>query len=223
MINIYFHVIDPETSLILRNLRELRSKNIKLWFNKSDNKEAINFIKDKSLIEYKGADNELVCYMWNISEADTVPLFNNDGLFHLVSRCTSDKTDFVCIDSKEYAKNQLVLFQDAIHKKEFPKEFIKVPCYKDWGSLWEYLEEKQLFLFSLKDTTKFEKSSYTVQGATVYKEKTTGRYWYMDNLHKTHYEVFDHLGKKHIGEAGLDGVIDKTKADTDKKPILKNN
>ena len=161
--------------------------------------------------------------MWNISEAETVPLFNNDGLFHLVSRCTSDKTDFVCIDSKEYAKNQLVLFQDAIHKKELPKEFIKVPCYKDWGSLWEYLEEKQLFLFSLKDTTKFEKCSYTVQGATVYKEKTTGRYWYMDNLHKTHYEVFDHLGKKHIGEAGLDGVIDKTKADTDKKPILKNN
>lgn len=220
MINIYFHVIDPETSLILRNLRELRNQEIKLWFNKSDNKEAINFIKDKSLIEYKGADNELVCYMWNISETEVTPLYNNDGLFHLAFRYTLDKVDFICIDSKEYAKNQLVLFQDAIHKKEFPKEFIKVPCYKDWSSLWEYLEDKQLFLFSLKDIAKFEKCPYTVQGATVYKEKATGCYWYRDNLHKTHYEVFDRFGKKHIGEAGLDGVIDKTKADKGKEPIL---
>lgn len=220
MINIYFHVIDSKTTLILQKLRELRPRNIKLWFNNSDNKGAINFIKDKSLIEYNEVDKDLTCYMWNISDTVTVPLYKEDGLFHLISQYISDKTNFVCIDSKEYAKNCLVLFQDAIHKPEYPKEFIKVPCYKDWDSLWKYLEDKQLFSFSLNDTTKFEKCSYTVQGAAVYKEKTTGRYWYMDNLHKTHYEVFDHLGKKHIGEAGLDGVIDKTKVDKDKKPIL---
>lgn len=220
MINIYFHVIDSKSTLILQKLRELRPRNIKLWFNNSDNKGAINFIKDKSLIEYNEVDKNLTCYMWNISDTVTVPLYKEDGLFHLISRYISDKTNFVCIDSKEYAKNCLVLFQDAIHKPEYPKEFIKVPCYKDWDSLWKYLEDKQLFSFSLNDTTKFEKCSYTVQGAAVYKEKTTGCYWYMDNLHKTHYEVFDHLGKKHIGEAGLDGVIDKTKVDKDKKPIL---
>lgn len=220
MINIYFHVIDSKTTLILQKLRELRPRNIKLWFNNSDNKGAINFIKDKSLIEYNEIDKDLTCYMWNISDTVTVPLYKEDGLFHLISRYISDKTNFVCIDSKEYAKNCLVLFQDAIHKPEYPKEFVKIPCYKDWDSLWKYLEDKQLFSFSLNDTTKFEKCSYTVQGAAVYKEKTTGRYWYMDNLHKTHYEVFDHLGKKHIGEAGLNGVIDKTKVDKDKKPIL---
>ena len=220
MINIYFHVIDSKTTLILQKLRELRPRNIKLWFNNSDNKGAINFIKDKGLIEYNEVDKDLTCYMWNISDTVTVPLYKEDGLFHLISRYISDKTNFVCIDSKEYAKNCLVLFQDAIHKPEYPKEFVKIPCYKDWDSLWKYLEDKQLFSFSLNDTTKFEKCSYTVQGAAVYKEKTTGRYWYMDNLHKTHYEVFDHLGKKHIGEAGLNGVIDKTKVDKDKKPIL---
>lgn len=62
MINIYFHVIDSETSSILKILRNLRNQNIKLWFNTSDNKEAINFIKDKSLIEHKDIDNELVCF-----------------------------------------------------------------------------------------------------------------------------------------------------------------
>lgn len=36
MINIYFHVIDSKTTLILQKLRELRPRNIKLWFNNSD-------------------------------------------------------------------------------------------------------------------------------------------------------------------------------------------
>ena len=88
MINIYFHVIDQETNSILKILRNLRNRNIKLWFNKSDNKEAINFIKDKSLIEYKDIDNEIICYQWNILDTAIVPLYNNDGLFHLVSRYT---------------------------------------------------------------------------------------------------------------------------------------
>ena len=108
MINVYFHVIDSETISILKILRDLRNQKNKLWFNTSDNKEAINFIKDKKIIEYREADNELVCYLWNISDTEIVPLYNNDGLFHLAFRYTSDKTDFVCIDSKEYAKNQLV-------------------------------------------------------------------------------------------------------------------
>lgn len=222
MINIYFHVIDQETSFILKTLRELRNKNIKLWFNKSDNKDAITYIKDKSLIEYLGIDNELCCCMWNIDKMEIVPLYGNDGLSHLVSRSISDKTDFVCIDNRLYIKNQLVLFQDAIHKEEYPKEFIKIPCYKDWGSLFTYLENKGLFHFSLSDATRFKKCPNIgpVQGASVYKEIATGYYWYMDNLHRTHYEVFDSLGKKHLGEANLEGVINKKKADQNKRPIL---
>lgn len=222
MINIYFHVIDSETSSILKILRNLRNQNIKLWFNTSDNKEAINFIKDKSLIEHKDVDNELVCFLWNISGTATVPLYNNDGLFHLVSRYISDKTDFVCIDSKEYAKNQLVLFQDAIHKTEYPKELIKIPCYKDRASFFQYLEDKGIFSFSLKDKRRFQKCANIapVQGSSVYKEIATGYYWYKDNFHRTHYEVFDSSGKKHLGEADLDGVIDKNKADKNKRPIL---
>lgn len=222
MINIYFHAIDSETSSILKILRDLRHQDIKLWFNTSDNKGAINYIKDKKLIEHKDADNELGCYLWNITGTEIVPLYNNDGLFHLVSRYTSDKTDFVCIDNKEYAKNQLILFQDAIHKTEYPKELIKIPCCKDWDSLLLYLKDKGLFSFSLKDTKRFQKCANInpVQGESVYKELATGYYWYLDNFHKTHYEVFDPLGKKHLGEASLDGIIDKKKADKDKHPIL---
>lgn len=222
MINIYFHAIVPETSFILKILRNLRHQNIKLWFNTSDNKDAITFIRDKNLIEDEDADNELVCYMWNVARTEILPLYNNDGLFHLVSRYTSDKTDFVCIDSKEYAKNQLILFQDAIHKVEYPKELIKIPCFKDWDSLLSYLNDKGIFSFSLKDTRRFQKCANIdpVQGASVYKELATGYYWYLDNFHKTHYEVFDSCGKKHLGEASLDGILDKNKADKDKQSII---
>lgn len=222
MINIYFHVIDSETNQILRILRKLRHQDIKLWFNKLDCNTAVNYIKDKSLIEHKGADNELVCYLWNILEEKIDSLYNNDGLFHLISRYVSDKTDFVCIDSKDYAKKQLILFQDAIKKTEYPKALIKIPCYKDWDSLFEYLKDKGLFSFSLKDTQRFQKCANIgpVQGASVYKELTTGNYWYKDNFHKTHYEVFDSSGRKHLGEADLDGVIDKSKADACKRLML---
>ena len=41
-------------------------------------------------------------------------------------------------------------------------------------------------------------------------EINTGYYWYLDNQHKNHYEVFDR-SKKHIGTANMDGDIDTAK------------
>ena len=39
-------------------------------------------------------------------------------------------------------------------------------------------------------------------------------------FHKTHYEVFDSTGKKHLGEADMDGNLDEDKSDTSKSAIL---
>lgn len=222
MINIYFHVVDSETGLILEKLRKLRHREIKLWFNKSDNKEAITYIKDKSFIEYRESYNGLDCYLWNVSDIEIVPLYDNDGIFHMAFRYAFYGTNFVCIDSKEYVKKQLVLFHDAVNEIEYPKELIKIPCYKDWDSLFQHLKDNGIFSFSLSDTNRFQKCSHIdpIQGATVYKEIDTGYYWYMDNFHKTHYEVFDSSGKKHLGEANLNGFIDRNKVDKDKRPIL---
>ena len=64
--------------------------------------------------------------------------------------------------------------------------------------------------FSLKDATRFQKDKKIIQGQNVYKEISTGYYWYLDNLHKNHYEVFDRNGQ-HIGTANTDGVIDPNK------------
>jgi hypothetical protein len=70
----------------------------------------------------------------------------------------------------------------------------------------------------LRDTTRFRKTGLICQGRSIYIELTTGRYWYVDNLHKStpHLEVFDKTGKNHLGEADLDGNINYSKSDSDK-------
>lgn len=219
MINVYFHVINKDTRLILNKLRDLRHKNIVLWIKKSDIQGYIRYIKDINTIEHEDIDNNLRCFNWDIATETTTASY--EGLNHLVSRYVSYHTFFVCIDNKKCCGNQLVLFQDAKHKEEYPREFIKIPCYNNWDDFFDYLSTQDIFAFSLKDETKFVKCTgiNPVQGATVYKEKATGYYWYLDNLHKTHFEVFDATGKRHIGEADLEGNIDYSKADKEKSPI----
>lgn len=65
--------------------------------------------------------------------------------------------------------------------------------------------------FSLSGSSKFSETSQKMKGAKVYKECSTGYYWYRDTFHNTHYEVFDANGR-HIGEANLSGDLDMSKA-----------
>ena len=70
----------------------------------------------------------------------------------------------------------------------------------------------------LRDTIRFRKTSFRYDGRFIYCELTTGRYWYVDNLHEgkaAHVEIFDKRGF-HIGEADLQGNIDTAKKDKDK-------
>lgn len=221
MINVYFHVINKDTLSIFSNLRDLRHINIKLWFQRDDvqNRKDIIHVKDIDIIEHNCIDNSIGCFNWDIEEEKVMHLFK--GLNHLVSRCVLYGSSFVCIDDKKHCGNQLIFFQDAKHKAEYPKEFIKIPCYNNWEDFYNYLLNKNIFSFSLEDETKFVKCANInpVQGAIVYKEKDTGHYWYLDNFHKTHFEVFDATGKRHIGEADLEGNIDYGKADKRKSPI----
>ncbi|MDM8565696.1 hypothetical protein QUF74_08595 [Candidatus Halobeggiatoa sp. HSG11] len=70
----------------------------------------------------------------------------------------------------------------------------------------------------LCDKERFEKTTQTDQGRIRYREKNTGRFWYVDNLHfgtVAHIEVFDKHGK-HIGESNLQGNINYAKKDKKK-------
>ena len=70
--------------------------------------------------------------------------------------------------------------------------------------------------FTLKDATRFSKTRLVRQGQPVYKEISTNCYWYLDNLHKNHYEVFD-SEEVHIGIADKQGIVDTTKRKDDRR------
>jgi hypothetical protein len=71
----------------------------------------------------------------------------------------------------------------------------------------------------LHDISRFEATSRVQQGRRMYRERSTGDLWCLDNQHRykgTHFEVFDRHGE-HKGTATLDGVLDITKREKDRK------
>ena len=212
--NIYFPVIDDRTRPILLKLRDERASCIKLWFNASEEDQVVVKMRDKDIIQYPEINNELTCYLWDITSGTAIGQYS--GFEHLVSRCVSFDTEFICVVNKEYCNDQLVLFQDARHRDDYPQKFILVKCFSTYDALIAHLRKQGAFRFNLEDANKFKRcQNFLVQGAKVYQELSTGRYWYLDNLHKNHYEVFSST-KRHLGEADLDGNLDVSKADSSK-------
>jgi hypothetical protein len=71
----------------------------------------------------------------------------------------------------------------------------------------------------LRDKQRFQKTSFRCQGRAIYSEVATDRYWYVDNLHfgkSAHLEVFNQA-KSHVGEADIEGNIDESKRDQNKR------
>ncbi|MGP1509912.1 MAG: hypothetical protein ACTTIU_05180 [Treponema lecithinolyticum] len=95
--------------------------------------------------------------------------------------------------------------------------FIKKELYNLYSKNISYLpfEEPP---FSLSDETRFIKTGRHYQNMPIYKEIKTGYYWYNDYFHRTnkaHFEVFDAQGN-HIGEASMQGILNRQKFDKTK-------
>lgn len=220
-VNVYIKVIDEITLPILLWIHKVRSRNIQIWYDKNiaGDKAIISKLKTKLDIEFEGTDGSIRFFEWQLSQNGVECLYC--GLKHLISRQCMHDTKFVIIDNVRRSGSQMILFRDAEHEDELPDAFVKVPCFSSVDEVLNYCKAQGVFAFSLDDTTKFsyENGINPVQGAKVYKEISTGKLWYMDMLHKDHYEVFDSTGKIHIGEASIDGQIDTSKKDSDKKAI----
>lgn len=211
ILNVYFKLVDDTTLPILEELRRHRYKSIRYWINPIYTSHF--HIRDYRDIQHEQINHQLTCFDWNIDSGIAEP--QNDGLEHLVSRFLTDGTKFVIVDNCHHAGNQLVLFQDASHLNDFPNGFVKVPCFCNFEDLLDYALSENIFSFSLDHNADFERTKQNVQGKTVFKEKKRNRFWYLDNLHKNHYEVFDSKGI-HLGEANLEGELDTTKKDKTK-------
>lgn len=129
----------------------------------------------------------------------------NDICNHSVAEaCERDKVIISFRDSKPYKAETLSILKNG-------NEQIGIDNLVNAGHYSNVLHQRGIiYPFSLKDGTRFQKDRRIVQGQNVYKEIDTGYYWYLDNLHKNHYEVFDR-NNQHIGVANMDGDIDCTK------------
>jgi hypothetical protein len=72
---------------------------------------------------------------------------------------------------------------------------------------------------SLVRRGRFLRTARRNQGRTLYRERSSGRLFCVDNMHSggaAHLEVFS-SGGDHVGEASLDGVVDVSKRDAAKR------
>ena len=129
----------------------------------------------------------------------------NDICNHSVAEaCERDRVIVSFRDSELFREETLSILKNG-------NEQIGIDNLVNAGHYVNVLHQRGIiYSFSLKDGTRFQKDGRIVQGQNVYREIDTGYYWYLDNLHKNHYEVFDRNGQ-HIGTANTDGVIDPSK------------
>lgn len=212
-INIYFRVLDETTVPIVNAIRKDKLP-VKIWFPENDNGYRVTYrIRDIQTINHNDTDNAVGCYIWEIGNCSVTPVY--DGTNHILTHINIHNRNFICVDSQVPARGYITLFQDCLHLQDYPDNFHRIKVFNDYNILKSYIDGISL-PFSLDNGTIFKRTAYQFQGQTIYQEIRTKHYWYLDNFHKYHYEVFD-SNKKHIGEANTEGHIDTSKCDKSKR------
>lgn len=129
----------------------------------------------------------------------------NDICNHSVAEaCERDKVIVSFRNSELFREKTLSILKNS-------NEQIDIDNLFNAGHYSNVLHQRGIiYSFSLKDGTRFQKDRRIVQGQNVYREIDTGRYWYLDNFHKNHYEVFD-KNNQHIGVADMQGNFNPAK------------
>lgn len=163
--------------------------------------------------------NDCVYVHWNISSvyenakaiiAEATEAKHNEG---------TDNTVVINI-AEAYINNreEIHVVKDALHLNDLPI-LVSIPTVNNEIEFSQWVTTLGTPDFSLTDKTRFERTNQKHVKQRIYKEITTGNYWYYDFFHDTnkkHFEVFNGQGV-HLGEANTNGTLDETKADNQKR------
>jgi hypothetical protein len=157
-------------------------------------------------------DTACIYLLWNYDKLTTVEYNPYETLSEIAEKYFANPNEkYLLLNLSEHIKacrNVILVCKDAKHIPDLPK-FARIPFITDKGELELWLKTNHVTKFSLFDKNKFSKIGRVQQGKPVFQENETGYYWYLDNLHKDEYEVFN-ATKEHIGTANLDGELDTT-------------
>lgn len=189
------------------------------YLNRAEN-QIRSFISLKSInIHDKPTkDNNCIYVLWNYDQLPSVECNPPEIISETAEKILSYPNEkFLLLNISENIKldrNVLLVCKDAKHIQDLPK-FAHIPYVTDKLELALWLATNHITTFSLLDRNRFSKTNLIEQGQSVFQEKGTNYYWYLDNFHKNHYEIFDSTGK-HLGEANSQGQLDSSKKDNTK-------
>lgn len=223
MINVLLlNAEDNQIKAVARALKLSKHKSIRIWIERAYvSLPPYNNWKDKHVINDRIGTLPNTYYEWNINN-QTVQNLRHE-LRSMWWRMKEEHLDFCIMTITPQPKNRIVMFEDSYTDENMPIGFESIRCFGDYDSFMNHCKQAGIVKFSLHDTCffKHEHDIPKVKGAEVYREIATNRLWYKDTLHKNHYEVFDNRGRVHIAEADMQGVIDFSKADNTKQPIVR--
>lgn len=215
-----FVFVDDPSSVIeeIKDARKRSYQSIKLCFlqttekpNKRDVVGSLVYcLQDKKSIT-KVNDQNLVCFSWTFADFK----YENDAIKSLLKNESDSIDSYVLLSANHNANN--TFFLDSPKDGTLPDKFYKIQSFKTYADIISYATSIGVIKFSLEDTYRFQDTGLRYQGQHIYQENDSRYHWYMDNFHKNHYEVFDPTGKKHLGEADMKGVLDRSKADSHKR------
>lgn len=212
---------EDQIKTIARAIRQSRQRSIRMWIERAHAYEPpYDNWKDKHVIDESIGTLPNVYYEWNIDNKCVQYLGHE--LRSMWWHMKEERLNFCVITNIPQPKNRMVMFEDSYTDDSLPNCFESVRCFGDYDTFMNFCKETGVVGFSLKNTCffKHEHDINNVRGAEVYREIATNRLWYKDTCHKDHYEVYDSRGRKHIAEANMNGIVDLSKADSTKMPIV---
>lgn len=163
--------------------------------------------------------NDCVYVHWNINSvyenakaiiAEATETKYNEG---------TDKTVVINI-AEAYNNNRekIHVVKDAVHFNDLPI-LVSIPLVNNEIEFSQWVTTLSTPNFALTDKTKFQATAFKWKKQKIYRETATNNFWYYDFFHNTnkkHFEVFNSQGI-HIGEANINGTLDNSKADNQKR------
>jgi len=110
--------------------------------------------------------------------------------------------------------SKLIVFKDSFSNNLLPEKLVHIDSIISKEELIEWITNNDVF--SLYNTSKYRKIGQEYDGKPIFVSLIDDNYWYLDNFHKNHYEVFDKNGI-HLGEADLNGDLNIKKRDSKKR------